>query len=79
MHRKRTKGKSIDKMRAPYVYDPEQPDVKLGATEDLEHADHNLFTNDLSLIEIGSKSVSEIPGVNSEAVSIPTQISMMEE
>lgn len=51
MHRKRAKGKSIDKMPGPYVYDPEQPDVQLGSTEDLEHADQSLFAADMSLIE----------------------------
>ena len=46
MHRKRAKGKSIDKMPGP-----EKPDVQLGSTEDLEHADQSLFAADMSLIE----------------------------
>lgn len=66
MHKKRGKGKTIDKMPGPYLFDPESPDVHLGAVESLEHADHSLFSTDLSLLEAGRRNVSEVQGIVSQ-------------
>jgi len=50
MHKLRLKGRKIDKMRGPYVHDPDSPEESKMIVVD-EDADQSLFVADLSMIE----------------------------
>ena len=43
-------NKKIDKMVGPYVYDPENPDARLGL-QDLDQANESILMPDLSFVE----------------------------
>ncbi len=61
MHKQKAKGKKINKLRVPAIYDPEDPDNTMIAAD--QDADQSLFMADISLINGGTdRSYSDVAG-----------------